>query len=676
MTTPSLTVYCNESATGKADSDGTVKLRTYGSHKNVRLKLDHLGRQLNRNLPDRLVDLVEIAAMVYIADQIAHRGADDVESMGANWRRNLRFEIPVREPDFWTKADVRSALVDLLSFLSEDCYEFVFSKFRSPPALERYLVYGTDGTQTPPQSVILFSGGLDSLGGVVDRVVRAQEPAILVSHESSPKLRTRLRALRGMIDAATGDSAPEHVTVTVNKEGLKERDYTQRSRSFLYASLATAVARLAGLDAIRFFENGVVSLNLPLSPQIIGSRATRTTHPKVLASMRRLFSMVTDCEFAVTNEFIWKTKAEVVRGIVDAGHGAMVPLSTSCTHTWEMTIAHPHCGTCSQCIDRRFAVLAGGAGELERPESYAVDLLVGERPKGESRIMLASYVETAQQIERMTPGDFFSRYGEAARALRHVELSADEAAQKIFDLYQRHAKEVLAVIESGVARNGRAIRSRTLPQSCLIRLVHDPRPSSGVASVQAVAAAEAPQFQLRRVGEGWDLWFEGRQVRLLPRIGLIHLAHLLYASSHAASVATLHVAARPTPADMQGATLPVAKGEVAMDGVMFKAIVRKLQENAEDRALAEKNGDEAELDRLDADTADLERALKASNYKGRRKLESREYKQLRDRVCNAIRVAIKGIEPHDRRAAAHFRDAMKYGGTIRYAPAQLPDWEP
>ncbi|MDZ4754592.1 MAG: hypothetical protein SGJ09_06415, partial [Phycisphaerae bacterium] len=229
MTPPSLTVYCNESAAGKSDSQGTVKLRTYGPHKNVRLKLDHLGRQLNRNLPDRLIDLVEIAAMVYIADQIAHRGADDVESMGANWRRHLRFEIPVRDHGFWTKSEVRSALVDLLSFLSEDCYEFVFSKFRSPPALDQYLEFGVDGAHAPPQSVILFSGGLDSLGGIVERVIRMREPAILVSHESSPKLRTRLRALRGMIDAAYGDVTRSETDAVVTAAGptlVLGRQYT------------------------------------------------------------------------------------------------------------------------------------------------------------------------------------------------------------------------------------------------------------------------------------------------------------------------------------------------------------------------------------------------------------------------------------------------------------------
>ena len=41
-------------------------------------------------------------------------------------------------------------------------------------------------------------------------------------------------------------------------------------------------ARLFGLDRITFFENGIVSLNLPPLAQVVGARATRTTHPQVL----------------------------------------------------------------------------------------------------------------------------------------------------------------------------------------------------------------------------------------------------------------------------------------------------------------------------------------------------------------------------------------------------------
>ncbi len=670
MSRPELTIYCNEAATGKAESDGAVKLRTYGSHRNVRLRLDQLGAQLNRNLSPRLVDLVEIAAMVYIADQIAHRGACDVESMGANWRRSLRFFVPVRDHGFWNQDDVASELVDLLSFLSEDSYEFSFSPFRSPPPLDSYLEFGHAESTEEPQSVILFSGGLDSLGGVVERVVKEGEPAILVSHESSPKLRNRLRALRGMIDAAVMGPPPQHVTVTVNKEDLEERDYTQRSRSFLYAALATAVARLAALDEIQFFENGVVSLNLPLSPQIIGSRATRTTHPRVLTGMRKLFSMVTDRDFGVTNEFIWKTKAEVVEGILRAGHKAMVPYSTSCTHTWEMRSAQPHCGQCSQCIDRRFAIIAAGAESLESTGTYGCDLLFGERPAGESRIMIASYVETAQQVEQMTLSDFFSRYGEAARALCHVGLPADEAAKRIFELYQRHARQVLGVVEAGIAQGGKAIRLRTHPDSCIVRLVHDPRPSSGVAPVQAAMQSATPRHQLRRIGEGWELWFDGHRSSLLPRVGFIYLQQLIRSPGRPLSVASLHVAARP-----ESANLPVAKGEPAMDDVMLKAIVRKIRENAEERERAERDGDRAALARLDRDTGELEKALKHAKFRGRPRLESRDHKRLRDRVCNAIRSALECIDKYDRRAGSHFRDAISLGGTVVYAPGRLPDWE-
>lgn len=670
MNPPELVVLCNEAATGRSEDGSTVKLRTYGSHRNVRLKLDQIGTQLNRDIPSRLIDLIEIAAMVYIADQIAHRGAYDVELMGACWRRQLRFEIPVRDQAFWSSPGVSDALVELLSFLSEDEYTFVFRQFCSPPALDRYLDFGDEHGGAPAESVVLFSGGLDSLGGVVERVVGSRERSILVSHESSPKLRTRLRALRGMIDAAAGDAAPHHVTVTVNKEDMAERDYTQRSRSFLYAALATAVARMAGLDAIRFFENGVVSLNLPLSPQIIGARATRTTHPKVLSAMRRLFSLVTEAPFDVTNDFIWLTKSEVVQAIVAAGHGAMIPLSTSCTHTWEMRTEHPHCGTCSQCIDRRFAVLAGGAGEFERAETYRCDLLIGEREAGESRIMLASYVETAQQVGQMDEALFFSRYGEAARALRHVGLEEDEAARRIIDLYRRHSAQVMSVVDDGVSRYRKAIRSRSLPESCLVRLVHDPRPSSGAPVTVVQATQETPQYQLRRFGEGWDLRFRGHLTRLTHRVGLIYLDQLVRFPHRRFTVAQLFLSARPGAPEA-----PAAQGEPTLDSLGLQAIAERLQEIASERDQAESDADHASVARLEREKEELLQALRDSGFAGRPRSESREQKRLRQRVRKAIKDSILAIGRYDSAAAEHFNEAASYGATVVYAPSACLEWE-
>lgn len=72
--------------------------------------------------------------------------------------------------------------------------------------------------------------------------------------------------------------------------GLKEG--THRSRSFLFAALGGITAQAFGLDRISFHENGVVSLNLPPVGNVLGTRATRTTHPQTLARFTRFFEMV------------------------------------------------------------------------------------------------------------------------------------------------------------------------------------------------------------------------------------------------------------------------------------------------------------------------------------------------------------------------------------------------
>lgn len=674
MTRPELLLLCNEAATGRrVTSDDVFKLRTAGPHRNVRLNLDDIGSQLNQNMPPAMVDLLEIAAFVYVADQIEHRGANDVESMGAHWRRRLRFKISVREIELWRSPEMNDALSELLSFLSEDEYEFVFTKYERPPAIESYLNFADYDDARPPEAVALFSGGLDSLGGAVQQVVRNGEPSVLVTHESTAKFRNRLRTLRAMIDAAATGPAPQYVTVRINKKDLGEKEYTQRSRSFLYASLAVVVARMAGLETIRFYENGVVSLNLPLSPQIVGSRATRTTHPKVLRSMGRFFSLVSGVEFAVENGFIWKTKADVVKQLVDDGHGSMVPWSTSCTHTWEVSNAKPHCGKCSQCIDRRFAVLSGGAGPFEKPETYAHDLLVDPRDPGESRIMLASYVETAQRVATMSDAEFFSEYGEAARSLRHLDMDEDQAARKIVDLYRRHGEQVMTVVDESIASHSKEIRARSLPDSCLVRLVHDPHPSSGTASaVPSTAGSQAPpNFQLVERGQGWVLRFDAIEKHLLPSIGLTYIRELIANPGRRFTVAELFVIARP-----QARGLPISPtSQERLDDTAAAAYFARLTELDADLDRATRDQNQTEIDLLDQEKTRLVEEIRRAHFKGRRKTESADHKRLRDRVRNAINRSIENMAKYHEPAATHIRESLTLGSTPVYRPDAPPEWD-
>jgi hypothetical protein len=79
------------------------------------------------------------------------------------------------------------------------------------------------------------------------------------------------------IRARVGADRVLHIPVWATLDESLGRDSTHRTRSFLFAALGAVTACLFGLDRIAFFENGVVSLNLPPVAQVVaGSDADHT----------------------------------------------------------------------------------------------------------------------------------------------------------------------------------------------------------------------------------------------------------------------------------------------------------------------------------------------------------------------------------------------------------------
>ena len=68
-------------------------------NKNVNLKLPNFVEQIY-HLPDRILDLLEIAAYVFAADRWVPRGRKDAVEFHA-WMRSIHFIIRVRESKFW-----------------------------------------------------------------------------------------------------------------------------------------------------------------------------------------------------------------------------------------------------------------------------------------------------------------------------------------------------------------------------------------------------------------------------------------------------------------------------------------------------------------------------------------------------------------------------------------------
>ena len=68
----------------RAGVNSALRLALDGSLQNITLKLEDISKRLVRNVPDLLVDLVEIATYVYCADQATSRGGDAQVGMGAD----------------------------------------------------------------------------------------------------------------------------------------------------------------------------------------------------------------------------------------------------------------------------------------------------------------------------------------------------------------------------------------------------------------------------------------------------------------------------------------------------------------------------------------------------------------------------------------------------------------
>ncbi len=485
------TVLCRGAAGQPGRQKHTLHFNLAGPQANPVLRLEHISRLAAGNLSDTLIDLLEIAAYVYAADASVNRGGTTDPEMGKHWRRNFEFVIPVRNPDLWRSAPVMTALTETLGFLSDDDYSFRFDPILSRDGVEQYFEFGDDAGQAfRPDVAILFSGGLDSLSGAVDILAGSDRSVVLVSHRSATKITSVQNDLVEQLQDRFGAHRVKHVPVLATLKDGQTKETTHRSRSFLFAALGAATAQLFGLDDIFFFENGVVSLNLPPASQVVGARATRTTHPQVLAGLRRLLTAITGHRFGVENPFIWKTKTEVTAVLAAHGQADLIPWTRSCTRVHEMTRLHTHCGRCSQCLDRRFGILAAGLDRYDPAESYGTDLFTGERPAGPDREMALAYVRSATAIRDMPDAGFFARFGETSRVIGCFEETANVTGERIFDMHQRHARSVCDAFDAGVGRYASQLREGVLDAACLLRLV---------ASGDLIGEADAGEQDLPRV---------------------------------------------------------------------------------------------------------------------------------------------------------------------------------
>lgn len=374
---------------------------------------------------------------------------------------------------FWSQTDVQELLCDTLDFLSNDKFKFDFRPVGALPKRQEYIEDGgyPDWPFYDADRVIMFSGGLDSLSGAV-RTASAGEKLILVSHRPVTTQGSRQRQLFEQLKAAYPSTKMIHVPVQINKNQNLKGDNFQRTRSFLFSALGAIVAASVRAKGVRFFENGVVSLNLPVAGETVGARASRTTHPIALHNFSKLYEKVLGRSLIVDNPYLHLTKREVLDEITRCGRQALIGHTCSCAHQgYGQPRLSPHCGTCSQCIDRRFAILAAGLQEYDAESDYRSNVFTGPRKPGYEQSMAINYVRHASAMKEMSDEQLATQFNmELVRATRFVPRKSQEARQLI-DMHKRHANSVCETLAGQIGKEAERYINGSLGSASLLKLV-------------------------------------------------------------------------------------------------------------------------------------------------------------------------------------------------------------
>ena len=453
-------VDCDGAIVPQIALDPEVPIRRSLNHRgqsaNVNLQIQTPATVLLAGIDGRAGDLVRIASYVYAADQSVSRGGE-ADVYGDGWRRHFVVYIPVADLEFWTQEPVSQALSDTLGFVSGDVWNFQFTQAMPE---HRQLTLDIDPSQIfgEPDGVYLFSGGLDSLSAVLEGAVQHGKKPLLVSHSPAFNIAGRQRNLaKAVRDRFQQMWSFPLIRVAIHRTGSDPSDYSQRTRSFLFASLSSAVANLVGLADVFLADNGVVSLNLPINGQLVGAKASRSTHPKFLKLFNQLVAKVFPGGPTVKNPLWDRTRSETLKVIMDTGSNLLLEETNSCSHRRYRTRMQAHCGVCSQCIDRRFATLAAGLSEYDPPEGYRKDIFRQELGQGNDRTMALSYVRFAQGLEHLDGPGMFQRFPELFECIDPMDPDASKIAESLTEMLKRHGETVLQVMEEQISVDLRVI---------------------------------------------------------------------------------------------------------------------------------------------------------------------------------------------------------------------------
>lgn len=219
--------------------------------------------------------------MVYYADRKYLRK----NSFDA-WTRHFKIYMPVLELVNWNQN--KSLLEQMVSFLSGDIWEFEFRKRglnENEKKIESWVV--KTKKKYIPNGFCMLSGGLDSFIGAID-LLNEEKNLAFIGHYGGGKgvleYQNNVKSLLTKEYSLTDSQFFNFHAAIIG--GVED---STRTRSFMFFTHAIILASTLKKEITLFItENGLISLNIPLTNSRLGRSSTRTTHPYYMKQLQKV----------------------------------------------------------------------------------------------------------------------------------------------------------------------------------------------------------------------------------------------------------------------------------------------------------------------------------------------------------------------------------------------------
>lgn len=376
-------------------------------------------------------DLLVVASTIFACDLAFKRGERE------NITRSIEVTVPVVNLQAFER--VKQILEYLLFVLSHDSWTFKFERAKGTPEDAR------DWANVRGKT-LLFSGGLDSLAGAIDLIDElGPENVQLASHITANLVTKSSQDQLAEYLTKKYKKAPERIVVRSGGRNFRsltfpadsDREETQRTRSFMFLTIAALAARRTGRSKlVMIAENGQMAIHLPLSAARIGAFSTHTAHPEFVSLASEFFTQLLQYSITIENPYLYRTKGEVVEKLVST-HKNAVALSVSCWRGSRLGKSFNHCGQCIPCLIRRIALERNNLLLAEYERDLLLEDVASLPPTDDGKRNLAELGEFAYAFTTQSDGELMASYPDLIN--EHLDANAAIA------MYRRFASEAGAV---------------------------------------------------------------------------------------------------------------------------------------------------------------------------------------------------------------------------------------